>query len=157
MNRNLCTKSAIAVIGLVVFLTTLPARAANCSAAKGAGSYSFTTNGVLLTPGAVPVASVGEFSADANGNFSGQQTRNIGGQIAAETLTGSATINRDCSASYTVNVFEAGTLVRTTTLAAQWDDNMNEEDGMFTSVVLKPSDTAVGSVVTLHAKRQVPR
>jgi hypothetical protein len=155
MNRNLYTTSAIAVIGLVALLMTLPAQAASCSAAKAAGSYSFTTNGVLLTTqGAVPVASVGGFSADANGNFSGQQTRSIGGQVAVETLTGSATVNRDCSASYTVDVFEAGTLVRTTTLAAQWDDNMNEEDGMFTSVVLKSSDTAVGSVVTLHAKRQ---
>lgn len=158
MHRTWYSTATVVAITLATCMITLPTQAANCTAAKVAGNWSFTTDGVLLTAqGAVPLASVGGFVVDSSGNFSGKQTRNIAGQIAEETINGTGTINPDCSGSLTVNVLEAGILVRTTTLSAQWDDNMNEENALFTSIVLKPSEANVASIVKLHARRQVPR
>jgi len=100
-----------------------------CSTASVAGRFGFTTTGSI--PAVGPVAATGIFAQDASGNITGAQTRSLNGSVADETFTGTATVNSDCTGTDTVQVFQDGSLVRTTTLhvvpcdfhfacAAQW-------------------------------------
>lgn len=52
----------------------------------------------------------------AAGNITGSQTRSLNGDIADETFTGTQNVNSDCTGEVSVQVFENGVLVRTTTL-----------------------------------------
>jgi hypothetical protein len=71
----------------------------HCSNATSAGSWGFTTNGVLLLPtGAVPVVAAGRFTQDISGNLAGSQVTSVGGGVAQETFTGTVTTNADCTA-----------------------------------------------------------
>src|SRR5689334_714857 len=85
--------------------------AASCSSQSIAGKWAETNNGTVFLPsGPVPVAAVGNFSIDAVGNIEGKQTRSLAGQVAEETLTGTVSINRDCSGEATISVYQNGVL-----------------------------------------------
>src|ERR1700680_3472216 len=92
---------SIAALGLGV----VPVQAAeHCSNAKAAGKWGFTLRGTLILPtGPVPGAAVGRLSVDEDGNISGTEARNVGGGFANETITGSWSVNSDCTGTVTVN------------------------------------------------------
>ena len=124
--------------------------ARRCSTASVAGKFGFTTTGSVPAIGAV--AATGIFTQDASGNITGTQTRSLNGDIADETFTGTATVNPDCTGTDTIQVFESGILVRTTTLHVVYDDNGREARAIFTSLVLSDG-TSLPSIITIQARK----
>jgi len=105
--------------------------------------------------GPVPIAAVGRVTVDAAGNFSGTESRNVGGGFAEETITGTLTVNPDCTGTVTLNAFEAGHLARTVVLATVSDDNQKEVRMVEKSLVL-PNGASIPAVVTVEAKKIFP-
>jgi hypothetical protein len=149
---------ALAIFSIAVFVMNIVTighaqNKTRCSTASVAGKWAFTSTGTLILPtGPVQVAAVATFTADASGNISGSQTRSLGGDVADETFTGTASVNPDCTGTNTIQVFEGGVLVRTTTLHVVYDDNGQEARAVFTSLVL-PDGTSLPSIITIEARR----
>jgi len=144
-----------AVIGLFLLLAG-PSLHAACTSATAAGTFGFTTTGILILPaptGPVPVGAVGSITFDLNGNAAGSQDRSLGGAFAHETLTGTLTVNRDCTISLLANVFDSsGTLVRTSTIDGVLVNNGKQIRGIFETVVLA-NGVSLGSVLTVDGNR----
>src|ERR1700719_2016583 len=88
------------------FLLLATSLHAACSRATAAGTYGFTTTGTLILPtGPSPLAAVGLVPFALNGNATATQDRSVGGVFAHETLTGTFTVNRDCTISLVANVY----------------------------------------------------
>jgi hypothetical protein len=145
------TKLLVSVMALFVMV---PGVHAACSKAGVEGKWGFSTNGSI--PAIGPVAATGLFNQDISGNITGSQTRSLNGDIADETFTGTATVNSDCTGSDTIQVFQNGVLVRTTTLNVVYDDNAREARAIFTSLVL-PDGTNLPTVLTIEARRVLSR
>jgi hypothetical protein len=126
----------------------------HCSLASVAGAYGFTTNGTI--PALGPVAATGTFTQDASGNLTGSQTRSLSGAIADETFTGTATVNSDCTGIDTIQVFQDGAPVRTSTLHVVYDDNAREARAIFTSLVLQNGPSLPG-ILTIEARKIFPK
>jgi hypothetical protein len=135
------------------FLAT-PARAAHCSMAKTAGNYAFTLTGTLIIPGVgpAPIAAVGRATVLANGDVSGTEARNVGGQYADETLTGTFTMSADCTGSLTISFFEAGQLVRVSVLSIVQDDD-NQELRMVQKSLTLPDGSTLPVIATVAARK----
>lgn len=148
-------KTLLLALLISTFTTALHASHKSCSFANTNGDWAFSYSGnVFLPTGAVQVASVGLFK-QTNGSLTGSETRNLGGAVAEETLTGDYTVNSDCTASYTFQVFEAGVLVRTSTINVVFDDNGRSVKGIFTSLVLADGP-ALPNLITVDAKKIFP-
>jgi len=143
---------AFTAIGL--FFLTAPGVYAACSSATAAGTFGFTTTGTLILPtGPAPVAAVGVVSFDRDGNTTGSQDRSVGGAFAHETITGTLTVNRDCTISLLANVYDSsGNLVRTSTIPGVLVDNGKHIRAIFETVVL-PNGANLPSVLTIEAER----
>jgi hypothetical protein len=146
-------KLAVVLAAIVAF--NMPPRVAaqdgkQCSAANVAGKWGFTISGTIPSIG--PVGAVGIFTQDSSGNITGTETRSLNGDVADETLTGTATVNADCSGTDTFQVFESGVLVRTSVVNVIYDSNRREARAVFTSVVL-PDGTSLPSILTVEANR----
>jgi hypothetical protein len=146
--------SFLSTIFSLLLLCPVPsAKAAQCSTAKGAGAYGFTLSGVLVLPsGPVPIAAVGRAALKADGTASGTEARNVGGQYADETFTGTFSINADCTGIATLSFYENGQLVRTSVLATVYDDNNNEIRMVQKSLTL-PNGEVVPAILTVEARR----
>jgi len=144
---------AVALLVAPAFVHAQDSR--QCSNATSAGSWGFTTNGVLLLPtGAVPVTAAGRFTQDIDGNLVGSQVRSVGGGVARETFTGTVTTNPDCTAKYTINVYDDfGNLVRTSVLDAVFTNNGKKAHVVFESVVL-PNGSSLPSVLSIDGDKQ---
>jgi hypothetical protein len=133
-------------LGIVLFAalvsTASTATAGSCSLARVAGNYGFTTNGAIPTLG--PFAAVGHVTFDASGHFDGAQTTSFAGTIFDETVSGTFTVNPDCTGSAIVNVYHSGVLFRTTNLDLVWVSNRNEIRAIFRTA---------GTAITIEAKR----
>lgn len=71
-----------------------------CSNETLVGKYAVFGQGSLPSPqGPVPVAHVGSFVADGDGNFSGDETVKIANMTSADTFTAKYTVNQDCTFS----------------------------------------------------------
>ncbi|MGE5733818.1 MAG: hypothetical protein ACM34E_01900 [Acidobacteriota bacterium] len=100
---------------MTILLTLALGSAANaqeagkrCSNTTGVGTWGFTTSGVIFPSNlGVPVTAVGSFTEDVLGNITGSQVRSIGGGFSHETFTGTVTVNANCTAQYTINVYDA--------------------------------------------------
>jgi len=155
MEEIMKSARVFAVIGLFLLLAG-PSLHAACTSATAAGTFGFTTTGILILPaptGPVPVGAVGSITFDLNGNAAGSQDRSLGGAFAHETLTGTLTVNRDCTISLLANVFDSsGTLVRTSTIDGVLVNNGKQIRGIFETVVLA-NGVSLGSVLTVDANR----
>jgi hypothetical protein len=130
-----------------IFLTALAglapaANARSCSMEGVAGRYGYTTTGTIPSLGAV--AAVGHVTLEANGNLTGAQTASFNGAIVPETLSGTYTVNADCTGTATVNVYHGGVLARTTNIATVFDNNEREFRAIFLTS---------GTVLTIQGKR----
>ena len=144
----------LGVLTTVLLMTAATAEAHECSMLGAAGRYGFTLTGVLITSsGAVPVAAVGKATVDASGHVTGGESRSVGGEYAEETMSGTLTVNSDCTGTMTVEFFEAGNLVRTSVLSVAFVDNQNELQMVQKSLTL-PNGAAVPVVITAVAKKQ---
>ena len=77
-----------------------------CTNNSAAGTYSVTCSGFTAAGGSlVPIMQVGVATGDADGNWSGTVTINIGGQtvIPASSVTGKTTVKPDCTGTITYN------------------------------------------------------
>src|SRR5205823_14072007 len=100
---------------------------------------AYTYTGTIFTPppsGPLPAAAVGHFTQDTAGNLSGSQIRSVAGASAPEDISGSVSVNRDCTATATISVFVNGQLQRTAVLAVVFDSQMSHARGIFQSLVL---------------------
>ncbi len=143
----------ITLFALIAVSAAHASDARNCSTTSVAGKFGFTTTGSI--PAIGPVAATGVLTLDRSGNITGAQTRSLNGDIADETFTGTAIVNPDCTGTNTIQVFEGGVLVRTTTLHVVYDDNGREASAVFTSLVL-PDGTSLPSIITIEARRIFP-
>jgi hypothetical protein len=155
MKRNI-QRTTLMLVALVALLASVPpaAHAIHCSTAMVAGDWAGTLTGTLLLPtGPVPVAGVVRAIVDINGNFTGTEARTIGGGYADETLTGSWTVNPDCTGTDTLNAYESGQLVRTSALTIVFDDNAKQVRMVQKSLTL-PDGTQLPVVLTLIGRKQ---
>jgi hypothetical protein len=146
-------KMTLAVLALAL-VSLVPNLHAACTNATLAGTFGFTTTGVLILPsGAVPVGAVGLITFDLNGSASGNQDRSVGGAFAHETLSGTFTINSNCAVNTTISVYDSnGALVRTSTIDGVLVNNGKQIRAIFESVTL-PNGTSLPSVLTIEANR----
>lgn len=150
----LVTASVALTLGVI---STPQAQASHCSTAGAAGKWAYTYTGTIFTPnGPLPAASVGRFTEDVSGNLIGSQTRSVAGTSGAEDIAGTLSVNRDCTATATINVYVNGQLQRTAVLAVVFDKNMNHARGIFESLVL-PDGTNVPVVLTSDNSRIFPK
>jgi hypothetical protein len=118
------------------------AQARECSLADVAGQYGVTLSGTIAAVG--PVAIVGQFTLDASGRVTGAETASFNGNVVKETVSGTATVNPDCTGTATIDVFRSGVLVRTTSLDIVVDDNQTE---------IRAIALTNGTTVTVIARR----
>jgi hypothetical protein len=153
MKSNLARALLVFAGAIVLALAPLQAAASRCTAAALAGNWAYTYTGALYTPdGPVPAASVGHFSSDSSGNFTGGQTRTVAGSAAQEDVAGSFAVNKDCTASASVSVYIGGVLQRTAVLALAYDSDLNHARLIFVSLTL-PDGTNVPVVLTGDGNR----
>lgn len=140
---------------LAFALMALPtnAQATHCSNASVAGNWAYTYTGTIFTQnGPLPLATVGHYDQDPAGNVSGSQTRSVAGNAGLEDVSGTVTVNPDCTASATINVLVNGQLQRTAVLAIVYDLDRNHARMIFQSLTL-PGNVNVPVVITLDANR----
>jgi hypothetical protein len=138
---------------LVAALTPLHASTSHCSLFSTAGKWAYTYTGTIVTSsGGVPAASVGHFTQDLAGNISGSQARSVAGSSGVEDISGTVNVNKDCTATATINVLVDGELQRTATLALVYDSDGNHARMIFQSLKL-PDGTNVPVVLTIDANR----
>ena len=145
----------LGLIGAIFALALIPvnAQANHCSNASAAGNWAYTYTGTIFTPnGALPLASVGHYSQDTAGNVTGSQNRSGAGNSRFEDISGTVTVNTDCTATGTIDVLVNGQLQRTAVLAIVYDSNGNHARMIFQSLTL-PSNVNVPVVITLDANR----
>ena len=134
------------VLGATFVLAMIPlqAEASHCSNAGQAGNWAYTYTGTIFTQnGPVPAASVGHFSQDSEGNITGSQVRSVAGNSGLEDITGNVAVNRDCTATATINVIVN---------ALVYDSDGNHARMIFQSLTL-PDSTNVPVVLTIDANR----
>ena len=143
------------VFGATFVLAMIPlqAEASHCSNAGQAGNWAYTYTGSIFTQnGPLPAASVGHFTQDSEGNITGSQVRSVAGNSGVEDITGNIAVNRDCTATATINVIVNGQLQRTAAIALVYDSNKNHARMIFQSLTL-PDGTNVPVVLTIDANR----
>jgi hypothetical protein len=114
---------------LLAALMGTPANARSCSLSGVAGTYGYTTSGSIPTLGAI--AGVGHITLDSAGNLTGAQTVSFNGTIVPETLSGTYTVNADCTGTATINVYHGGVLARTTNLNVVYVNEQRELRAIF--------------------------
>ena len=154
MKRNVVRASLLIISFFALLACLSPAAYADkCSTATVAGNWGVTLTGTLLLPtGAIPGAAVATLNADTAGNVTGTEARNVGGGFANETITGTWTVNPDCTGVVTANIYESGVLVRSVVLSLVFDDNSTEIRMLQQSLTL-PDGTAIPVVVTVQGKK----
>jgi hypothetical protein len=77
-----------------------------CSNATLTGTFVFTASGFLVAPPqfAGPFAGVGTQTFDGNGGTHATETVSQNGNILKVTITGTYTVNPDCTGSMTLNI-----------------------------------------------------
>jgi hypothetical protein len=137
-----------ATLGIILFVTLTgmasTANAHSCSLARIAGKYGYTSSGTIVTPPVGPFTTVGHVTFTATGTFNGAQTTSIAGNFFDETVSGTYTVNSDCTGTAVVNVYHGATLARTTNLNLVWDDNQEEVRAIF----LTP-----GTAITINGRK----
>ena len=155
MKRKIVRATFVVISITTLYVSLVPATQAedSCSTAKAAGVWGVTLTGTLILPTApVPGAAIATLSADAAGDISGTEARNVGGNFANETIIGAWTVNSDCTGTATANIYESGQLVRTSVLSVVLDDNLREVRMVQQSLTL-PDGSTIPAVITVEGKR----
>jgi hypothetical protein len=97
------TRYAVQIAGLasLVFLSEARPAAAKsgCTTKDVNGNYDYTVTGTAIGTG--PIAAVGLVSTDGSGNLSAVETDAINGTIIRRTVTGTYTVNANCTGTVT--------------------------------------------------------
>ena len=148
MKNTLLTGSTIA-LGLAIFGAIAPTANADdkgCSNASLQGTYAYTSTGTITAPPEIagPIAEVGTQYFDGKGNTTATATISSSGQIQALTITGTYTVNPDCTATAALQVSPFGITVDVLFVV---DDAGNEFQAM---------ETDAGLVITRVGRRLYP-
>ena len=153
MRTNLARTWLVLAATFIAVSAPLRAAASSCSATSVAGSWAYTYIGTIFTPnGALPAASVGHFTLNSAGDVTGSQARTVAGQSGVEDISGTVSVDRDCTASATINVSVGGQLQRTAVLALVFDSNGKHVRMIFQSLTL-PDNTNVPVVITIDGNK----
>jgi hypothetical protein len=143
-------RTTVVLIALAMDVASMvpSAYAGQCSQEGAVGKYALSASGTVIGIG--PRVSVASLTFNAAGEVHGPVTASLNGEVTQTTLSGTYTLNPDCSGAASFGEFDqAGNLVLTATVALAWDDNMREVRFIFTSVVpanSAPLPTAVTGV-----------
>jgi len=146
----------IAILSSAVLLAIIApaAPAATCSTARAAGTYGVSDSGTVVGIG--PRATVALLTFDAAENIKGKVTASLNGSVTQSTLSGTYTVNPDCTGTASFSEFDqSGNLILTATVDTVWDDNMREARFIFTSVVLADG-TPLATVISGDGRKLVP-
>lgn len=90
----------------VVIAPTAHATDKGCSNSALTGTFAVTDNGVITAPASLagPFADVGTLTFDGKGNTSGTAMASQSGNIFQLSLTGTYTVNPDCTGTFSLNV-----------------------------------------------------
>jgi hypothetical protein len=69
-----------------------------CTNASIAGTYGYSVSGLLVSNGFAPFVAAGTLTSDGNGNLTAKDSATTG-TVVARTLTGTYTVNTDCTGS----------------------------------------------------------
>jgi len=151
MKRNI---TLVVVLALSTILVPAVYADGGCSLARAAGAYGLTDSGTVIGVG--PRAALARLKLDAAGNINGSVIASLNGSVSNATLSGTYTVNRDCTGTSSFGEYDqSGNLLLTATVAFVWDDNMNEVRFIFTSVVL-PDGTQLPIAINGSARKLVP-
>jgi hypothetical protein len=135
-----------------------------CSPAKVAGTWGYSETGTMILPAALAAylglpagpnsyASVGSYTLDRDGNLSGARTASLGGITLEATITGTATVNPDCTGTVALS-FNGGSS-GTAEKFIVYVDNASEARMIIKSSKL-PVFGSVPSVLVTEAKKLFP-
>lgn len=146
--------SAVALLVLFALAPGAHAGGAACSLARAAGTYGISGTGTILGIG--PAAFVTLATFDSGGAIRGKSTLNENGAISHRTLSGTYTVNHDCTGTTTFDEFDqSGSLVITLTADLVWEDGMSHLRFIVTSVVV-PDGPSIPIVLSGDGKKLVP-
>jgi hypothetical protein len=150
--KSTLTLAALAIATLTTLLS-VQSWATSCSLANTGGDWAYTYTGTIFTQnGPLPAAAVGHYHQDLAGNISGSQTRSVAGNAAVEEISGTVSVNSDCTATATINVLVNGQLQRTAVLQGVMDNNRKHARDIFQSLTL-PDGTNVPVVLTADVNK----
>jgi len=152
MKRNI-SRTTIAMIFFAMLCVGLaPAvHAQVCSLALTAGKYGVSDSGTVVGVG--PRAATALLTLDAEGNVTGRVTANVNGSVTHTTVSGTYTVNPDCTGTSRFGEFDQfGNLILTVTADIVWDDDMREFRFVFTSATLS-NGTPLATVINGNAKK----
>ncbi len=112
MKRNIVW-TVFFVCMLLVNITATAGDDFACSPANVAGTWGYIETATIFdtttTPATpYPYASVGSYTLDARGNLSGARTASLAGNILRATITGTATVNPDCTGTEYLSFYDEG-------------------------------------------------
>ena len=107
---------------LMVCMVAPPALAkVSCSCSRAAADWIFTDNGTGVGIG--PRAAFGKFKLVAAGTLlNGMATSSLNGTVAEETVSGTYTVNPDCTGTVSVQIFSGATELFAVTLNIIFDE-----------------------------------
>jgi hypothetical protein len=154
MNRNIVRTIFFATLLLsLAEVASAQNPIAYCTNVTVAGTWGYTETGTMILPapvGAIPYASVGNYTLDFNGNVSGERTASAGGTIIKATIKGTATVNPDCTGTLTVSFYDqSGNSAGSAVKAVVYVNNATEARMIITS-------TSYPVVLTTDAKKLFP-
>ena len=154
MKRTIARRMLVNFAFAVMLMTLLPtAYGQNCSLARAAGHYGVSDSGTVVGIG--PRAALAVVTLDATGNLKGTVTANLNGTVTESTVSGTYTVNPDCTGVSNISEFDSsGSLLLTATQNVVWDDNMREVRLIFTSAKL-PDGTSLAAVISGNARKLV--
>ena len=137
--------AAIIFLGVATTGCLAPAALAHgCAMSDVAATYGYTSTGTIVTPPVGPFLAVGRITFSNTGTLSGKQTTSIAGNFFDETVSGTYTVNPDCTGTATANVYHGSTLVRTTNLSIVWVDDQKEARAIFLTA---------GTAISINARK----
>src|ERR1700745_3385887 len=107
MKRNIAPTTLVIVFAATLVLSVaVPAQAgdAACSLARAAGTYGVSDSGTVVGIG--PRAAVALLTLDAAGNIKGTVTASLNGAVSSSRLSGTYTVNGDCTGTTTFGEYD---------------------------------------------------
>jgi hypothetical protein len=146
-----------ALLTILIAAALMPATRAQgesaCLFTTAAGKYGLSDSGTVIGIG--PRVALALLTLDAAGIVKGKVLASLNGNVTHSTLTGTYTVNSDCTGALSFSEYDlSGNLAFTGTVDLVWDDNMQELRFIFTSAKL-PDGTPIGTVIGGDARKLV--
>jgi hypothetical protein len=149
MKRSTIAKTFAITAVTALALSVAPAANAadkGCNVATLLGTFAYSSNGSIASPAEIagPFVEVGTQAFDGNGGTTGTAMFSQNGNILQITVTGTYTVNSDCTGTFTLQVSPIAVTVHVYFVL----DNTNSG--------FQAIETDSGLVITRTAQRQFP-